>query len=81
MNHKLTYMGIPRFRFFPKRYSRYILRLISFFSLRHVKDLLREYGNDIRHEPVRFWWSRFGGIVRLNSIAILFRGHRMVSIG
>jgi hypothetical protein len=51
------------------------------FSLRHVKDLLHEYGNDIRHEPVRFWWSRFGGIVRLNSIAILFRGRRMVSIG
>ncbi len=72
--------GNPPIQVFPKRYSRHILRQIS-FSLRHVKDLLREYGNDIRHEPVRFWWRRFGGIVRLNSIAILFRGRRMVSIG
>ena len=29
-------------------------------SLRNVEDLLAERGIDIRHEAVRFWWSRFG---------------------
>jgi len=31
-------------------------------SLRYVEDLLRERGIDITHEPVRFWWNRFGVI-------------------
>ena len=29
-------------------------------SLRQVEDILHERGNDICHETVRFWWSRFG---------------------
>jgi putative transposase len=29
-------------------------------SLRQVEDLLFERGIDICHEPVRFWWNRFG---------------------
>ena len=29
-------------------------------SLRNVEDLLAERGIDICHEPVRFWWNRFG---------------------
>jgi hypothetical protein len=37
-------------------------------SLRNVEDLLAERGIDISHETVRFWWNRFGGVVRVNSI-------------
>jgi putative transposase len=33
-------------------------------SLRNVEDLLAERGIDISHEIVRFWWNRFGPIVR-----------------
>ena len=29
-------------------------------SLRNVEDLLHEWGIDICHETVRFWWNRFG---------------------
>jgi putative transposase len=29
-------------------------------SLRNVEDLLHERGIEISHEPVRFWWHRFG---------------------
>ena len=29
-------------------------------SLRQVEDLLFEWGVDICHEAVRFWWNRFG---------------------
>ena len=29
-------------------------------SLRNVEDLLFERGIDICHEPVSFWWNRFG---------------------
>ena len=29
-------------------------------SLRIVEDLLHERGVDVGHEPVRFWWHRFG---------------------
>lgn len=29
-------------------------------SLRNVEDLLFQYGVDICHETVRFWWNRFG---------------------
>jgi len=29
-------------------------------SLRNVEDLLYERGIEISHEPVRFWWNRFG---------------------
>jgi putative transposase len=29
-------------------------------SLRQVEDLLSEWGIDICHETVRFWWNRFG---------------------
>jgi len=29
-------------------------------SLRNVEDLLRERGIEISHEPIRFWWNRFG---------------------
>jgi len=29
-------------------------------SLRNVEDLLHEQGIEISHEPVRFWWNRFG---------------------
>ncbi|WP_300542501.1 IS6 family transposase [Maricaulis sp.] len=28
--------------------------------LRNVEDLLHERGIDICHEPVRYWWNRFG---------------------
>ncbi len=31
-------------------------------SLRQVEDILFERGIDICHEPVRFWWTRFGPI-------------------
>ena len=29
-------------------------------SLRNVEDLLHEWGIDVSHETVRFWWNRFG---------------------
>ena len=29
-------------------------------SLRNVGDLLHEWGVDVSHETVRFWWKRFG---------------------
>jgi putative transposase len=29
-------------------------------SLRHLEDLLHEFGIYIGHEAVRFWWNRFG---------------------
>jgi putative transposase len=29
-------------------------------SLREVEDLLYEWGIEISHETVRFWWNRFG---------------------
>ncbi len=29
-------------------------------SLRNIEDLLFQYGIDICHETVRFWWNRFG---------------------
>jgi putative transposase len=31
-------------------------------SLRNVEDLLHERGIEICHEPVRYWWNRFGPI-------------------
>ena len=31
-------------------------------SLRAVEDLLFEWGIDICHETVRFWWNRFGSM-------------------
>lgn len=48
------------------RTSREIIRLAVMMyvrfplSLRNVEDLLHERGIDISHEPVRFWWNRFG---------------------
>ncbi len=32
-------------------------------SLRQVEDILHDWGIDICHETVRFWWNRFGLIV------------------
>ena len=29
-------------------------------SLRNVEDLLHEWGIDVSHETIRFWWNRFG---------------------
>jgi len=29
-------------------------------SLKNVEDLLLERGIDVSHEPVRYWWHRFG---------------------
>ena len=29
-------------------------------SLRNVEDLLHEWGADISHETIHFWWNRFG---------------------
>jgi len=29
-------------------------------SLSNVEDLLHERGIDVSHEPIRFWWNRFG---------------------
>ena len=34
-------------------------------SLRNVEDLLHELGAEVSHEPVRFWWNRFGPIFAL----------------
>ena len=34
-------------------------------SLRNVEDLLHELGVEVSHEPVRFWWNRFGPIFAL----------------
>ena len=28
--------------------------------LRNVEDLLREWGIDVSHETIRYWWNRFG---------------------
>ena len=39
-------------------------------SLRQVEDLFSERGIDICHETVRFWWNRFGGVVRLMPIRL-----------
>ena len=36
-------------------------------SLRQVEDLLFERGIDICHETVRFWWNRFGPMLRPRS--------------
>lgn len=32
-------------------------------SPRNVEDLLHEWGTDICHETVRFWWHRFGPMI------------------
>ena len=32
-------------------------------SLRNVEDLLHERGIEIKHETVRFWWTRFGPLI------------------
>src|SRR6056297_3363973 len=46
--------------------SREIIRLAVMLyvrfplSLRNVEDLLHERGIDVSHEPVRYWWHRFG---------------------
>ena len=29
-------------------------------SLRNLEDLLYEWGIEVSHETVRFWWNRFG---------------------
>ena len=34
-------------------------------SLRNVEDLLHEWGIDVSHETVRFWWNRFGPMFAL----------------
>jgi len=36
-------------------------------SLRQVEDILFERGIDICHETVRYWWNRFGPMLRPRS--------------
>jgi putative transposase len=38
-------------------------------SPRNVEDLLQERGIEISHEPVRFWWNRFGPLFAPRSAA------------
>ena len=35
--------------------------------LRNVEDLLHEWGIDVSHETVRFWWNRFGPMFALRT--------------
>ena len=37
-----------------------MLYIRFWLSLRNVENLLRERGVGVSHEPVRFWWHRFG---------------------
>ena len=52
------------FRYFKSSFE--IIRLavmiyIRFpLSLRNVEDMLHRRDSDITHEPVRYWWNRFG---------------------
>ena len=36
-------------------------------SLRNVEDLLHERGVEVSHETVRYWWNRFGPMLRPRS--------------
>ena len=59
-------MGNP-FRYFktsPEIIRLAVMMYIRFpLSLRNVEDLLHEWGVDISHETVRFWWNRFGPLM------------------
>ena len=56
--------GHNPFRYFktsPEIIRLAVMMYVSFpLSLRNVEDLLHERGIDICHEPVRYWWNKFG---------------------
>jgi|TARA_B100000315_G_scaffold68926_1_gene62821 hypothetical protein len=46
-------------------------------SLRNVEDLLHEWGVEICHETVKYWWSRFGPLFA-NVMPLLPNGGKFV---
>jgi putative transposase len=52
-----------RFKTRPEIICLAVMMYVRFsLSLRNVEDLLHEWGIDVSHETVRFWWTRFGPV-------------------
>jgi len=57
INHFKYYKTSPKtIKLAVMHYVRYPL------SLRQVEDILHERGIDVRHETIRYWWNKFGGL-------------------
>ena len=56
MNHPFRYFNSS-----PEVIGLAVMMYIRYpLSLRQVEDIMLERGIDICHEPVRYWWNRFG---------------------